>query len=224
MSILEQNIKFKNIFFDFDGVIADSVSCKTEAFKEIYLPYGEEIASKVVNHHIHNGGVSRFEKFKIYHKEFLGEIIDSKKVAELANLFSDLVLHKVINSKEVLGFTDFAKKHQKNHKFWIITGTPTEEIIKITRAKQIDHFFVGIHGSPENKRYWTEYLLSKHQLLRQETLFLGDATTDLDAAQYSNLFFALRTHEENAEIFKDYNGLKFSNFNELDSNIKDQLQ
>ena len=37
----------KNIFFDFDGVIAESVSAKTDAFKEMYMPYGEEIAAKV---------------------------------------------------------------------------------------------------------------------------------------------------------------------------------
>ena len=53
----------KNIFFDFDGVIADSVNVKTEAFEKIYLPYGKEIAEKVINHHRENGGMSRFEKF-----------------------------------------------------------------------------------------------------------------------------------------------------------------
>ncbi|MBT8376852.1 MAG: HAD hydrolase-like protein [Bacteroidia bacterium] len=216
-------MKFKNLFFDFDGVIAESVSCKTQAFREIYLPYGEEIASKVVSHHIHNGGVSRFEKFKIYHKEFLGETIDEKKVQELANLFSDLVLTKVITSNEVNGATTFIKKYSKSHKLWIITGTPTDEIIKITEARGIEDYFVGIHGSPENKRFWTEFLIKKHNLNREETLFLGDATTDFDAAQFSNLHFALRTHDENIDIFNKYNGLRFSDFNELENKIKAHL-
>ena len=39
----------KNIFFDFDGVIAESVSAKTEAFREMYLPYGIDIANQVVD-------------------------------------------------------------------------------------------------------------------------------------------------------------------------------
>ena len=54
--------------FDFDGVIAESVSAKTDAFREMYLPYGEEIANQVVDYHINHGGVSRFEKFKYWEK------------------------------------------------------------------------------------------------------------------------------------------------------------
>ena len=32
-------MNIKNIFFDFDGVIAESVNAKTDAFEEMYLPY-----------------------------------------------------------------------------------------------------------------------------------------------------------------------------------------
>ena len=46
------------ILFDFDGVIADSVHVKTEAFAKIYEPYGKEVVNRVVTHHIANGGVS----------------------------------------------------------------------------------------------------------------------------------------------------------------------
>ena len=37
----------KNIFFDFDGVILDSVDCKTQAFEKMYSKYGNDIAKKV---------------------------------------------------------------------------------------------------------------------------------------------------------------------------------
>ena len=56
----------KNIIFDYDGTIADSVNIKTEAFAELYRNYGKDIESKVVKYHLNNGGVSRFEKFKYY--------------------------------------------------------------------------------------------------------------------------------------------------------------
>ena len=75
----------KNIIFDFDGVILDSVSCKTDAFYELYLPYGKTIAEKVKNYHIKNNGTSRFEKFKYWHKEYFNEIISDKKITELSN-------------------------------------------------------------------------------------------------------------------------------------------
>jgi len=61
----------KAIIFDFDGVIVESVQVKTDAFAEIYNPFGKEIVQKVVKHHKANGGISRFEKFELYHRNFL---------------------------------------------------------------------------------------------------------------------------------------------------------
>ena len=209
-------MNIKNIFFDFDGVIAESVSAKTDAFEEMYLPYGKEIASKVVEYHKLHGGVSRYEKFKYFHKEFLNEIIDESKVNELANQFSNIVLDKVINSDEVLGANYFIEKYHTKFKFWIITGTPTTEIELIVEKRNLNNFFIGLHGSPNNKRYWTENLIKKHKLIRDEIIFLGDATTDMDAADYSKTHFALRENEENKELFKDYDGLRFNDFYQLE--------
>ena len=72
-------MNIKNIFFDFDGVIAESVSAKTDAFEEMYLPYGKDIAAKVVEYHKLHGGVSRYEKFKYFHKE-LGRMKEKKSI------------------------------------------------------------------------------------------------------------------------------------------------
>ena len=209
-------MNIKNIFFDFDGVIAESVSAKTDAFEEMYLPYGNDIASKVVEYHKLHGGVSRYEKFKYFHKEFLNEVINKKKVDELAIQFSNIVLDKVINSEEVLGANYFIEKHHKKFQFWIITGTPTTEIELIAEKRKLTNFFIGLHGSPNNKRYWTENLIKKHNLKRDEIIFLGDATTDMDAADYSKTHFALRENEENKEIFKDYKGHRFNDFYQLE--------
>tara|TARA_B100000795_G_C22804013_1_gene443718 strand:- start:4100 stop:4750 length:651 start_codon:yes stop_codon:yes gene_type:complete len=216
-------MKIKNIFFDFDGVIAESVRAKTEAFREMYSPYGEEIANEVVDYHIKHGGISRFEKFKYWGNKFFNKDLSEDSVNELAKQFSDLVLNKVIASEEVPGVNAFIKKYSKELNFWIITGTPTSEIEIIANERGLTNYFLGIHGSPKNKRYWTEYLLKKHNLKREETLFIGDATTDLDAATFSNLHFALRENEENQEIFKNYEGNRFKDFFEFEENFKNNI-
>ena len=216
-------MKIKNIFFDFDGVIAESVSAKTDAFREMYSPYGEDIANQVVEYHINHGGVSRFEKFKYWEKKFFNKDISEHRVNELAKQFSNLVLNKVIVSDEVPGVNAFIKKYSKELNFWIITGTPTSEIEIIANERGLTNYFSGIHGSPKNKRYWTEYLLKKHNLKREETLFLGDATTDLDAATFSNLHFSLRENEENKEIFKNYEGNRFKDFFEFEESLKNNI-
>ena len=209
-------MKIKNIFFDFDGVIAESVNAKTEAFREMYSVHGHEIAEKVVDFHINNGGVSRFEKFRYWEKEFFNRDLTESEVQKLANEFSNLVLSKVIESDEVIGVEDFLRKYSQDLRFWIITGTPTTEIRIIVKKRRLDDYFIGLHGSPENKKYWTEFLIEEHGLSREETLFLGDATTDYDAAQHSRLHFALRDNEENSGLFEEYKGLRFNDFNELE--------
>ena len=59
-------------------------------------------------------------------------------------------------------------------------------------------------------------MIKKHNLKRDEIIFLGDATTDMDAADFSKTHFALRENEENKEIFKDYKGHKFNDFYQLE--------
>lgn len=213
-------MNIKNIFFDFDGVLAESVNVKTQAFHDLYLPYGKEIAEKVVAHHRANGGVSRFEKFKIYHKDFLGETIDESKVEDLARQFSSLVVQGVVDSPEIDGAMAFLKKYHGKIKYWIITGTPTEEMKKIATRRGMIKYFEELCGSPTKKPVWTEYLLDKYNLKREETLFLGDAKSDYNASVHSKLYFALRDYHENKQIFANYTGIRFSDFYDLQEKIK----
>jgi phosphoglycolate phosphatase-like HAD superfamily hydrolase len=212
-------MNIKNIFFDFDGVLAESVHVKTKAFYDLYLPYGEEIAKKVVAHHRANGGVSRFEKFRIYHSRFLDEQIDETKVQELARQFSDLVVDGVVNAPEVLGAEYFLEKYDKALDYWVITGTPTEEIKQIVARRGWSNYFIELCGSPTKKPEWANYLLEKYELDPDETLFLGDSMSDYKGAKASGTHFVLRSYEENKELFGDYDGLRFSDFNDLENKI-----
>lgn len=211
----------QSIFFDFDGVLAESVSAKTEAFREMYLPYGRDVADAVEAYHIANGGVSRFEKFKYWERELLGKDCGQEELDALAQTFSDLVLQKVIDADEVEGASEFLKTHHTRMDFWIITGTPTTEIRQIVQKRNIAGYFKGIHGSPESKKYWSELLIAKHGLERKAILFLGDATTDYEAAKHSGLHFALRENNENQAVFSEYTGPRFHTFSELEAQLKE---
>ena len=46
------------IFWDFDGVIKDSVKVKSTAFGELFAPFGEDIVNRVIEHHEANSGIS----------------------------------------------------------------------------------------------------------------------------------------------------------------------
>ena len=211
--------KFKNIFFDFDGVLAESVQVKAEAFYSLYEPYGHKVANKVKQHHYENGGVSRFEKIAFCHKEYLGLILSKEEILVKAQEFSNLVLQGVINSPEVSGAHLFLKKHVSRLKFWIITGTPTSEIKTIVESRNMTSYFMDMYGSPETKTYWANYIISKHHLDASESLFIGDAVQDQQAAQNTGLTFILRDTPDNKNCFREYSGLRLNDLTELEDII-----
>ena len=213
----------KNIFFDFDGVIADSVNVKTEAFYKIYKKYGKEIAINVAKHHKANGGMSRYEKFKLYHKKFLGKELSDNQVNELASKFSKLVKQGVIDSPEVPGSHSFLYKSIDKYNMFVITGTPTNESVEICKSRNIFHCFKGIYGSPEKKDYWCNFIINKYKLNTEETIFVGDALADYSAAVKNNLTFYLREYDENEELFSNKtNIIRFNNFIEFEELLNKQ--
>lgn len=206
----------RNILFDFDGVLVESVQVKAEAFRRLYEEYGEEVANKVVEHHLQNGGVSRFEKIKYWHKEYLGIDLTPQQVNELADKYSDLVLQGVLDAKEVSGASDFLKAYAKYFHCWIVTGTPTSEIRDILTQKKWNKYFLEAYGSPEKKSFWTQKIIKDNALDQQETVFVGDAMADYEAASVAGIPFILRKTDENASLFNNYNGCAINDITELE--------
>jgi len=204
-----------NYFFDFDGVIKDSVDCKTNAFEAMYMKYGDEISDKVKNYHLKHGGISRYEKFKFWHKNYLNIELSNDEIKYLANEFSSMVLNKVINSKYVKGVTEFIKANHQKKKMWVITGTPTSEILIILNKLDLMKFFEGAFGSPKKKTFWCEKIIKENNLDRSKCIFFGDALTDYEASKNSSIEFALRETANNADVFKNEKILKFKDFGEL---------
>jgi phosphoglycolate phosphatase-like HAD superfamily hydrolase len=205
--------RYKAIIFDYDGVISDSLDVKTEAFAEMYRHYGEDIEKKVVDHHKSNGGVSRFEKFRIYHGDYLGEEVNDQKVSELAEHFSALVLEKVVQADYVPGVMEFISSFHSQYDLFISTGTPELEIREILKRKKISRYFREVFGSPEKKTNHVRKIIQKYRYNPSEMIFVGDAPTDRDAARENGLTFIGRfTTAE--EIKKEkYLIQDFKNFN-----------
>jgi len=183
-------IPYKAVIFDWDGVITDSVGVKTEAYAQMFRKYGKEIEKKVVEYHLAHGGVSRFDKFRYFHKEFLGEEISEEKVQELSNEFSELVFQKVVDSPFIKGAVESIQKaYKQGLLLFVISGTPIEEIKLIADKKGLSSYFKEILGSPTKKEKWTEYILEKYALKPKEVLFLGDAEEDRLAAENNGVDF-----------------------------------
>lgn len=205
----------KALFFDFDGVILDSVNIKTEAFRQMFLPFGNEIADLVVEHHIAHGGVSRFEKFKFYYNEFLKQSISEEKVNELADEFSSIVLEKVLNCPIIPGMIEFLEKNQFHFNCYVVSGTPEIELKNIADQRSLSKYFKGIYGSPRNKIQILNDIIYSGEIDLSKSYFLGDASTDLEAARHFGLNFVLVNSPDNTSLKKltDLSIDNFLNFN-----------
>ena len=202
----------KGIIFDFDGVIADSVQVKTDAFASLYEQYGDNIVTKVIEHHEANGGMSRFEKIKLYHGFYLNKAITNEEIEELASQFSKLVVQKVIDSPYVPGVFQYIQKCYKKYNLFISTGTPTNEIKQILNARDIAEYFIEIHGSPEKKSVHITQIISKYNYHPEELIFYGDANTDINAAKQAGVPFVLIKNSFNEKLVKKFKGQIINNF------------
>jgi len=205
----------KAIIFDFDGVIAESVEVKTDAFAKIYMTYGKDIVARIVEHHESNGGMSRFEKFQLYHKLFLKKAISNNEKKDLAVQFSKLVVEKVIDAPYVPGALEYIQKCYDKYKLFISTGTPTKEIQKILIGRGIEHYFTDVFGSPDKKNTHINNIEAKYGIRTNEMIFYGDSYTDLDAAINANVPFVLIQNGFNKKLASTYKGKIINNFIEL---------
>lgn len=213
-------MSIKAIFYDFDGVIKESTDIKSKAFYDLYIEFGEEIAQQVEQYHIEHGGVSRFEKIRYWHKTHLGIEISDVELEKWTNRFSELVLQKVVESRYVIGAKETINELSSIYDQYIITGTPQNEIELICEQLEITHLFKQICGSPTNKIRWSDKLMANFGLNTNEVIFVGDATTDYDAAKHHNFHFVLREHEENELLFKDIEVIKMKDLLSLNEVIK----
>ena len=176
------------LIFDFDGTLADSVDIKTDAFAELYKPYGKKIVDKVIKYHLSNGGISRYEKIKYFHKNLLKINPTDSEVQNIATHFSDIVINKVINASYLPGAYEFVNSNHLNYNLFISSATPEEELKQILYKKGISRLFKGIYGSPSSK---TEHInvIMKNGFNHNETVFVGDSIDDYKAAINSKINF-----------------------------------
>ncbi len=106
-----QNSDWQAIIFDFDGVVVESGKIKTQAFAELYRPYGEEIVATVVQFHTQNGGMSRYRKFRYFQEHFLSKPpLTEAEEKQLDIRFSELVVEAVIAAEAVPGAVELIRQ------------------------------------------------------------------------------------------------------------------
>ena len=203
--------KYNIIFWDFDGVIKDSIEVKTKAFYHLFIEFGDIIANKVKKHHLEHGGMSRFEKIPIY-LEWANQEISDKKINFFCERFSSMVCQEVINSPWVEGVEKVILNKPKRQKYILVSATPQKEIEIILQEIKIASFFDKVYGAPSSKKKVIEKELKRYNFPLSKFVMIGDAESDYEAAKYSNISFILRKHTSNRNLAKNINATIITNF------------
>lgn len=183
-------MRYQAVFFDFDGVILDSVHVKTEAFASMFREYGPEVEQAVVDYHLAHGGVSRFKKFEHYYKDLLHKPIDQETLEALGQQFNQQVLGKILQAEFIPGALESLRElKQLDIPAFVASGTPEEEIRHIVRQRGLVQYFLEVHGSPRKKEEIVQDIAARYELSLPDCLFVGDAMTDYEAAKNTGTAF-----------------------------------
>ena len=106
-------VSIRAIAFDFDGVLAESVDIKTRAYALLFKGEGDQSIRQIVDFHLKNGGISRFEKIKKIYNDILNRPLSETHYHELCVQFSNLVVEEVVLAPWVNGAEEFLIKNEK---------------------------------------------------------------------------------------------------------------
>ncbi len=185
--------KYKQIIFDFDGVLVESNSIRIEGFRKLFKSYPENQVAHLVSYVTGNGGVSRYKKIEYFLKNFSNEFFDEETVSQLAIEYSCLVKQKVIEAQAVKGSLGFLREFSPSYDFAIVSGSDQEELQDVCRKRGIHHFFSSILGSPREKSNNITDLILDSGWDRRFVLYVGDSKNDLDAARAGGIDFLGRS-------------------------------
>jgi phosphoglycolate phosphatase-like HAD superfamily hydrolase len=199
------------VFWDFDGVIKDSVAVKTEAFGQLFESFGDEVSGRVRAHHESHGGMSRFEKIPLY-LMWAGVPVTESVVAAYCSRFSDIALRRVVDAPWVAGVERILRENPYGQEFILVTATPQDEIAEILATIDLRSCFSEIFGAPMKKGAAICDCLSRRAVPLAQCLMIGDARADMDAAVENGIPFLLRRHASNKDVFCNYSGDSVEDF------------
>jgi phosphoglycolate phosphatase len=158
----------KAVLFDFDGVIHDTYEHSFDINKTMYPNLTEEEYKKWFDGNIYEGYTISKEAHEIFYK------LNEKK-------FEGLKINPKIK-KEL-------EKIAKEYKLFIITSNTEKIIIKYVEENEIEHLFTKVLGTETHKSKVEKFkiIFNKHNLQKEEVIFVTDTLGDLLEANKANI-------------------------------------
>lgn len=181
---------FTNFIWDFDGVILLSDSVREKGFRVILEPYNSDQVEALIAYHRRNGGLSRYHKIRYFYETIRREEVSDEQVNQMAGSFSEVMrtelTDKTLLNSQWIRLMEKMPTHLNHH---IASGSDQNELRFLCSSLEIVNYFKSIHGSPTPKRQLVETIMSLNGYSPCDTVLIGDAINDYEAAQHAGIDF-----------------------------------
>ncbi len=171
----------KNLIFDLDGTLGDSLPFCIAAFKESVEPF---IDTKLTDNDIG-------KHFGISEDGIISALLPNNLEEGLAAFMASYSRYLDKYPDPFPGVQLLLKNLDKRGIFLtMVTGKSMKTAVITLKKYGIYHYFKDIYaGSPtgEVKDHCINELISKHRLNRADTVYIGDAISDIEASKNCNI-------------------------------------
>jgi HAD superfamily hydrolase (TIGR01549 family) len=183
-------MSLQTIFWDFDGVILDSMPVRDLGFKEIFKNEPTELVEQLLVYHRQNGGLSRFVKIRYFFETLKNQTCSDELMNLYANDFS-LIMRELLTDKKFLisNTIEFIAKNYQNYDCYVASGSEQNELRYLCEKLGINQYFKGIFGSPIPKKQILANVLTDNHLKPENCVMIGDAINDYEAAVANKIPF-----------------------------------
>lgn len=175
------------IFFDFDGVLVDSIGIKARGYRTLFSQFGDSAADYAADYHRRFGGVDRYRKIASILEACS---ISGASVEALAKDFGRSVVAEVIAAPLLEpASTWLAEASRRQKRCFLVSATPETELKYILEERRMLELFTEYRGSPILKTDHLAELIARHGLNPAGCVFVGDACSDFEAARENRVLF-----------------------------------
>ena len=144
--------------------------------------------SSLVEYHVANGGISRYEKFAHFSHTILNAPNPEALTETLLAQYGQYVFNELLACEEAPCLREVLSLLHARHACVVVSGGDERELNSVFLTKGLSHFFQSINGSPRNKIEIISALKDRG-VLANNPVFVGDAKYDYDAAQHFGIDF-----------------------------------
>jgi phosphoglycolate phosphatase-like HAD superfamily hydrolase len=177
------------LFFDFDGVVMDSMHLKLEAYCHAFA--GQGFASDEVNRiQTREAGIARQRLLGIIYRELKGEELPPELYESALERFNQHDEASRVRMDFVPGSQAFLDKVRGRYFTAVVTGTPQDVIDRTVAHFGLGPYFDKVCGSPVVKVDHLQALAASRGLRPDQCVYIGDAVKDQEASVACGMPFA----------------------------------